>query len=948
MNSREEGHLSSDESLFGASVHTWGTKSSTSNGMVNFLDQLLFGGNVGHASINMKLPVTESTKQWIEHYCCCETYQEIQAKNNHPITFNEYLEQVDKRIPVSQKNHIVRKAKYNEDGQMTPSSQNAYEQTYFEIDFSWWPGRLQVYNQDLLLERQGVHFDYQDQWRDYLQPEERVLKGKLGQREMTYAPATFIHQRDLPEILVQRATHEARLSRIDNDLQLVRLLSEKVSEIHGMEISKSLHSMFKNLELDYDEILEEYNDTLSSPDFNLEQFIAFCTMKINERGRHLNVEKEDIERILETRELDNLISRVEEIQEQLKIITTDKEALDTKKITKDLEQIHSLIDHHTDKTIPYYNEVKIFITRYAFLRLQPDIEYSSLSPQSIEQLLKKIDVCKPPLMQAEQQERAQDKKIVDEYEKICSDYANDPSGLEEALWDFSYDEEDINTRKQRLANPGTKLLKLDSIQKILAQHKDSGLKVTGDFVQELDNALPSDWRNELEEPCENISHKSMEELINTVRSCASERLKQEKELDKTEAELKKELEQINIDIAKLNQFSDFYSANRDVYIVAGLPPDHEVKLPFNTKGNRGLDPLAMLQKMYEITSPAAEKFDLYRKNCSLASTEVLMAGTKHDSQLHVEVSSRVFGFFGTPQQVLENTKNTVKNIAQNKSDNLFNRIAQINYLDQILGYGIRLYMDKGGSRWQKTAGIGLIVVASLLKLPFVIISALINPIKALTSLTNLIKLIFERNSTALKVGVLIVSLPALVVLAPLSLIQSGLKRLIMPFQSLYNLITSRPKESTDVIDRAIGTQDNNQQYNNTKLARLLNSKIAQTVTEHTITITEVTNPKQILDQFETLLAENPDKIVVLSDTCYSKLQDFVQKSDDEHLKQRFYTCCTTSLNRVKEHMPKNRDEIDSIVHEVAEPDSDVGQRIDVEAGEHPDGTEREVHSARRR
>ena len=58
--------MSSNEfGLYGVQVSTWGTKSTNSNGFDNFMDQELFGGNVGHASINMKLPINNETKLMI-------------------------------------------------------------------------------------------------------------------------------------------------------------------------------------------------------------------------------------------------------------------------------------------------------------------------------------------------------------------------------------------------------------------------------------------------------------------------------------------------------------------------------------------------------------------------------------------------------------------------------------------------------------------------------------------------------------------------------------------------------------------------------------------------------------------------------------------------------------------------------------------------------------------
>ena len=60
-------------------VNTWGTKDKTSNGLDNFLEQAFFGGNVGHASIEMTLPISEETKKMIETYCMEQTFEQYRA-----------------------------------------------------------------------------------------------------------------------------------------------------------------------------------------------------------------------------------------------------------------------------------------------------------------------------------------------------------------------------------------------------------------------------------------------------------------------------------------------------------------------------------------------------------------------------------------------------------------------------------------------------------------------------------------------------------------------------------------------------------------------------------------------------------------------------------------------------------------------------------------------------
>ena len=87
-----------NNALFGATLHTWGTKSRSSNGMINFLDYQFFGGDVGHASISMKLPINDTSRQWIETYCCRQTYQEFVSGAKKTTTYEEFLDKVEKRI----------------------------------------------------------------------------------------------------------------------------------------------------------------------------------------------------------------------------------------------------------------------------------------------------------------------------------------------------------------------------------------------------------------------------------------------------------------------------------------------------------------------------------------------------------------------------------------------------------------------------------------------------------------------------------------------------------------------------------------------------------------------------------------------------------------------------------------------------------------------------------
>lgn len=48
-------------------------------------------------------------------------------------------------------------------------------------------------------EREGLHFEYNEKAKKYLQPEERRHAGILDSLVMTYAPLSIMHQRDLSD-----------------------------------------------------------------------------------------------------------------------------------------------------------------------------------------------------------------------------------------------------------------------------------------------------------------------------------------------------------------------------------------------------------------------------------------------------------------------------------------------------------------------------------------------------------------------------------------------------------------------------------------------------------------------------------------------------------------------------------------------------------------------------
>jgi len=158
------------------------------------------------------------------------------------------------------------------------------------------------------------------------------------------------------------------------------------------------------------------------------------------------------------------------------------------------------------------------------------------------------------------------------------------------------------------------------------------------------------------------------------------------------------------DLRYFEEFETFFEENSSAYSTLGRAPHHSVSLPLQTTTSRGLSAPEMLKKMHDLIEDP-EKFNLYRKNCSLTSMEVLKAGAKHDAYLLQVMDTPALGFFGTPQQVLTNAQNARAGIDQQKTNTLLTTLNPDHYFNKVLGYGISLYMQKDSSKLQQAAGI---------------------------------------------------------------------------------------------------------------------------------------------------------------------------------------------------------------------------------------------------
>lgn len=344
-------------------VNTWSTKDKTSNGLDNFLEQEFFGGNVGHASIEMTLPISEKTKKMIETYCMEQTFKQYRAtlksKKRNQLTFKHYMEDAKQRIPVRLVETSTNLARYNVDGVLEKTDETASETSYYKIDFSFWPGLRDPFNlsnieEDMMSEREGHHFEYSNKAKEDFQPEERIHRGILGSQTMTYAPMAIAHQRDMNDKKFAKIGRALELQKLTELLKAENLLISKVNELKSQKISGTLGLICKNMGLQTKPLVEEYmkeNPTKPGGKVDMDKFKEFLIKKAEEYVESLKERKNEISKQIQN--IDYYLDKEEYVTrgrppdhtEELPYLTESGRGLDPEAM---LKQIRVLTDPDAD------------------------------------------------------------------------------------------------------------------------------------------------------------------------------------------------------------------------------------------------------------------------------------------------------------------------------------------------------------------------------------------------------------------------------------------------------------------------------------------------------------------------------------------------------------------------------------------------------------------------
>ncbi len=209
-----------DKSPYGAFVQTWGTTKTTSDsGMLHYVSSDLFGGNVGHSAIELRLPVEQI--DLVKLFC-----------DQGQTTSIPYKIMIDEETGVE----------------------------YIAVRFSWWPGRIEKayishdLKYDRLEERDGVSISPNQHVSDESSLDEILIKGRFSKKKIRLGlVAEVLDAENLEEKIIQDILNlEGKTETIKQKLKSLEFLCEKYDpfkyeDSEKVTISLASKSHIKNL-----------------------------------------------------------------------------------------------------------------------------------------------------------------------------------------------------------------------------------------------------------------------------------------------------------------------------------------------------------------------------------------------------------------------------------------------------------------------------------------------------------------------------------------------------------------------------------------------------------------------------------------------------------------------------------------------------------------------------
>ncbi|MBS0290459.1 MAG: hypothetical protein JSS07_10565 [Proteobacteria bacterium] len=587
----------------GVEVMTWGTgvyneEESSHSGMNRLYKTLLWGGNVGHAAVKLTLPHTKENWKLV----------------------NDNLEDTD--IPYQAKTYETKKValKYDKDGklQRNVTDEAAYKEDVIEIYFSYWPAEdgtftFSKYSEDLKDERVGVHVEYNPQWQEYLNPEERRLTGGIAStltkpKHITLDVDSLVHlashNKMEQDVLIKYQKYQDFSKNYSAIKLAISKLSEKLQTLHEKQ-KMPLSDTEKKL---VQQFLESEN---VSGKFSQEDIQGLID-KLSESQDKIvdNVIMHYYEYL---QSLINLSGGFQAAKAEYVLTDDEKRALGEIDLLKDLSDVLSAIDLKNNKGL---NKVNDIIKNHAAFKsgaiqkfkdgIKNEKEFEKLKTF----ILKKLDF-------------SDENSLVSQYIQIdrkmdMQVFYNTMSNIQPLTLLKNKIEEyvsKIDPQEKRK----TKLELNALIRSITTNAQSAAQQLCKQYANnfpELENGINEHLKEEMNSFREFVSSQEGKEVVNDLFQKKGEALLQNA-------------------------------------ISKGHPPSSVVILPLkNDQTHRaGLDPKAMIEAMVELINKA-KAFNLLTNNCAVSCSQVLAAGA---GDMHDIFEKRALaGKISNPQMVFNN------------------------------------------------------------------------------------------------------------------------------------------------------------------------------------------------------------------------------------------------------------------------------------------------------
>ncbi|MBN9287877.1 MAG: hypothetical protein BGO43_00020 [Gammaproteobacteria bacterium 39-13] len=885
----------SKSSVCGVKVCTWGTHPGGGNGMGHYFDTEFFGGNVGHASIQVTFPADEKGAEWVKKYCLVP-----------PIPYEKHKVQ-------------VKKAERDAKGDYQASQQNAFEEEVYVVTFTWFPGSAGYFlgtsiNADGLSEREGVNTAWDPKWRQRLgiDPESRVHKGKIGSTEMTYGPMSVVHRRDLSKAifrgLFEKSQDERKLSAdIDSMAVLLEKMEQRVAAL---------------------KVLEEIDQTSMSP---------------SEQKKH-NKEREKIAKVSQNEILilnkffpgweKNYAIEKHSIKEEevLNRIIKDvnkkvEEALGKqKKIIEQREQEEKSIEQATDAS-KEFKKAEIQLTDTSFIMKGLVKNVCEILPYQPEQLLNELLDPESKLV-----DDGFPYKVDKGYLVECQDQIGKP--WQELVANPTEDENgDINITLGEIKNIVSILNNQQQNTKNQKNYQDHILSEQLSKWESLRGSLLTLLNsNNSKDPNHNFDISSaLSARINVAFAYfPTQRVKNSGKISRRELEdmlkiVDTQILQLGAKHVEVQAARESFKQNDfENYLTLGRQPDDVMHLPLNirvqeTRGHpHGMDVESMLQEMQAIAKEAenGKGFDLKKKNCSVTVGRILEAGAPNP-HLKSQFRNKALGTIATPQMVLNNSKKYAEKMQKSPNDNFLKQVFRLSPLQAAMGWSVGKIMGEKTSKPMKVlAGIALIPI-----LPIVGaiegIKRAANPLKSFTQLYAFSQYANSKNSIGFKIGMACLYGPAMTLLAIPAGAQYTAKNAIKATSNLISKVIPAAFKKNKEEHIEVSNEERTQR---TEATNALKEKMAvkekmvvvetanlekneQLRVNRNILEISSSNPQRALALFQKVLKEYPNKIVILNKETTQLVEKYIHamtpESAKEQIESEYRKLCDASMQRAK-------------------------------------------------